>query len=72
MIPTIVLLVAWASHVTLSDAVTAAVWSSVATLIGFELLATLRAPATIQERAFELGVGVTIGLGIVLLKIVLH
>ena len=71
-IPIIVLLAAWASRVTLADAVTAAVWSSVATLICFELLAALRAPATLQERALELGVGVTIGLGVVLLKIVLH
>jgi hypothetical protein len=72
MIPVTVLLIAWAIRVTLADAVTAAVWSSVVTLICFELLAALRAPATLPERALELGVGVTIGLGIVLLKVVLH
>ena len=44
-------------------------WSSVATLICFELLATLRAPATLPERALELSVCVTMGLGIVPLKI---
>ena len=40
-----------------------------ATLICFELLAALRAPATLPERALELSVSVTIGLGIVPLKI---
>jgi hypothetical protein len=55
-----------------ADAVAAAVWSSVATLICFELLAALHVPGTLPERALELGVGATIGLGVVLLKIVLH
>jgi hypothetical protein len=71
-IPVLVLLIAWASGARLEDAVSAAVWSSVATLLCLELIAALRAPATLRERAFELGVGATIGLGIVLLKVVLH
>jgi hypothetical protein len=71
-IPVIVLLIAWASGASQAHAVTAALWSSVATLISFELLAAGRAPATLPERGLELGVGVTIGLGIMLLKIVLH
>jgi hypothetical protein len=68
----LVLLIAWASGVTRASAVTAALWSSVASLICFELLAAQRAPATLAERALELAVGVAIGLGILALKIVLH
>ena len=71
-IPVLVLLIAWASGVTQASAVTAALWSSVASLIFFELLAAQRAPATLAERALELAVGVAIGLGILALKIVLH
>lgn len=71
-VPLIVLIVSAATGVNLADAVTAAVWSTVATLVSYELLAALRTPGTLAERALELVVGVTIGLGIVLLKVVLH
>ncbi len=71
-IPVLVLLIAWASGVTQASAVTAALWSSVSSLICFELLAAQRAPATHAERVLELAIGVAIGLGILALKIVLH
>jgi hypothetical protein len=71
-VPLLVLVIAWLSGATVASAVTAALWGSVASLIGLELAAAQRAPATIPERALELGVGVTLGLGIVALKVVLH
>jgi hypothetical protein len=71
-VPVLVLLLAWAGGASQTDGVTAALWSSVAALIVLELLAALRAPATLSERALELMIGVAIGLGIFVLKIVLH
>ena len=71
-IPVLVLLIAWATGVAQASAVTAALWSSVASLICFELLAAGRAPATLGERVLELAVGLAIGLGILALKVVLH
>jgi hypothetical protein len=71
-IPLLVLLICWVSGVRQASGVDAALWSAVASLIGFELLAALRAPGTLAERALELAVGATIGLGVFLLKVVLH
>jgi TM2 domain-containing membrane protein YozV len=71
-IPVLVLLIAWASGAAQASAVNAALWSSVASLICFELVAANRAPATLPERALEVGVGLAIGMGILALKIVLH
>ncbi len=41
-------------------------------LVGFELLAGLRANAAPRELALELGVGVAMGVAILALKIILH
>jgi hypothetical protein len=71
-IPILVLVIGWATGASQSSAVNAALWSAVASLIVFELVAAQRAPATLPERVLELCVGVTIGLGILVLKIVLH
>jgi hypothetical protein len=71
-IPLLVLVIAWLGGVGVESAVTAALWGSVASLICLELVAAQRNPATLPERALELGVGVTLGLGIVALKVVLH
>ena len=71
-IPLLVLAIAWASRASQADAVNVALWSSVASLICFELVAAYRAPATLAERVLEVSVGAAIGLGVVLLKIVLH
>lgn len=71
-LPVLVLLICWASGAREPSAVDAALWSSVATLVGLELLAAQRTPGTLSERALELTVGATIGLGIFVLKVVLH
>ncbi len=71
-IPLLALLLAWASGASREAAVNVALWSTVAGLIAFELLAGVRSRATRRELAFEVGVGVTIGAGILALKILLH
>jgi hypothetical protein len=71
-IPVLVLVVGWATDSSQKSAVNAAMWSAVASLIALELVAAQRAPATLRERVLELCVGLTIGLGILVLKTVLH
>ena len=71
-IPACVLLIGWATGASQSTAVNAAMWSAVASLIVLELVAAQRAPARLSERVLELCVGVTLGLGIFVLKIILH
>jgi hypothetical protein len=71
-IPLLALLIAWAAGVSLQTAVTAAVWSAVASLIAFELIASLRSRASAGELVLEVGVGVAMGVAILALKIVLH
>jgi len=71
-LPLLVLALGWASGLALATAVTAALWSAIASLIAFELLAGIRSQATPGELALDVGVGVAMGLTILLLKIVLH
>ncbi len=66
------LLLCWAFGVALASGVEAALWTTVASLIAFELLAGIRARATPRELALEAGIGVTMGLAIIALKVLLH
>jgi len=71
-LPLLVLVLAWAAGADQPTAGTAALWSTVAALIALELIAGLRARATPAELVLDVGVGATIGLGIIALKIVLQ
>jgi hypothetical protein len=71
-LPLLALALTWALGVALATGVEVALWSSVASLIGFELLAGIRAQATPGELLLDAGVGMTMGLAILALKIVLH
>jgi hypothetical protein len=71
-IPLLALVVCWAVGVTQQTGVTAAVWSAAGTLILFELSAGVRSHAAPGELAIEVGVGATMGLAILALKVVLH
>lgn len=53
-------------------AVSAAVWSAVASIAAFEAVAALRSRASRGELVVEIAIGMTMGLGILALKIVLH
>lgn len=72
VLPLLVLLVCWTFGVTLATGVEAALWTTVGSLIAFELIAGLRAKSTPRELVFEVGVGITMGLAIIALKVVLH
>ncbi len=71
-LPLLALLVAWAVGAPQTTAVTAGVWAVVASLIAFELAAGVRAKAKPIELAFDVSVGTTLGLGILVLRVLLH
>jgi hypothetical protein len=71
-IPLAVIPIAWVTGASQASAVSAALWSVVASLVVFEIAAGMRSHLTRGELVFEAGVGVTLGIGILALRIVLH
>jgi hypothetical protein len=71
-VPLLALLVAWAVGASQQTAVTAAVWTTVASLIAFELAAGVRSRARPVEFALEVLIGTTMGLAILALRALLH
>jgi hypothetical protein len=70
-IPLAALVIAWAAGAAQETAVTAALWCAVATVVAFELVAGIRSRGRPAELAFEVGVGLVMGLGILALKVLL-
>jgi len=66
------LLLAALAGATEETAVSVAVWSSVACLFGFELIAGLRSRSKPGELALEVVVSLTMGVAILALKVILH
>jgi hypothetical protein len=71
-VPLLALLICWAIGATQATAITAALWTSIASLVVFEILAGLRARVKPAELVLEGCVGATMGLAIFALKIILH
>jgi hypothetical protein len=71
-IPLLAILIAWAGGAAQQTAVTAALWSAIASLVVYELIAGIRSRAAPGELALEVCVGLAMGMGILVLKIVLH
>jgi hypothetical protein len=71
-VPLGVIVVAWIGGAAQGDAVTAALWSSVACLFGFELLAGARAGASAPELLVEGCVGLLLALAVLGLRVLLH
>lgn len=72
MVPLAVLIVGWIAGAQQQTAVTAALWSAVASLVLFEVVAGLRARASARELVLEGCAGAAMGVAIIALKIVLH
>lgn len=72
MAPLLALLLAWAFGASQATAVTAGVWTAVASLIAFELAAGLRSHAERFELVLEVLAGATMGLAILVLRAILH
>jgi hypothetical protein len=71
-IPLVALAIAWVLGASQQDAVTAALWSAIASLVALELLAGARSHATRGELAVDIAVGLAMGTAILMLKIILH
>ena len=71
-LPLLALVLAWVAGAPLVTGVSIALWSTIASLIAFELFAGIRAHAAPGELAFEVCVGAAMGVAILLLKIILH
>jgi hypothetical protein len=71
-IPLLVLALAWAVGARLEHGVSAAVWSSVASLVALELTAGIGARASRAELVLDVAVGAAMGLGVLALKALLH
>jgi hypothetical protein len=70
--PLLALLLGWAAGASQATAVTAALWTCAASLVAFELLAGLRARAHRADLVLELCVGAAMGVGVILLRVILH
>jgi hypothetical protein len=70
--PVLAVVVAWIAGAEQSTAVTAGVWAAVASLIVFELAAGLRSKASAPEMVLQVTAGVTLGIGILALRALLH
>jgi hypothetical protein len=71
-IPLLALILSWALGASQETGVTAALWSAVVSLVVFEVVAGVRSRASAGEFALEVGVGLTMGLAILALKVLLH
>lgn len=71
-LPLVPLLALWAFGTSQETAVEVALWTAVACLLGFEILAGVRGHAKAPELALQAGVGLTIGLAITALRVILH
>jgi hypothetical protein len=70
--PLLAVLIAWASGAALATAVSAAVWTSAGMIVVLELISGVRAGETGRELAAQIGLGALLGLGVIVLKLVLH
>jgi hypothetical protein len=71
-VPVLPLLIWWIAGGTLSDAVTAAVWTSAGMVVVYEVVAGLRAELSGKEMAAQIAIGATLGVLVIALKLVLH
>lgn len=71
-IPVIPLLIWWVAGGSLADADTAAIWTAAGMVVVYEAIAGLRAELSAKEMAVQLALGATLGVLIILLKLVLH
>jgi hypothetical protein len=70
--PVLALLVGWAVGAEQETAVTAALWICAGSLVALELLAGLRTRARPAELVLQLCVGAAMGVGVVILRVILH
>jgi hypothetical protein len=71
-VPLVAVLLAWATGGSQETALAAGLWTAVASLVVFELVAGLGSRSGPAEIVLEVAVGATMGLGVLALKAILH
>jgi hypothetical protein len=71
-LPVVVLLVLWATPVTLDTAVTAALWTSAVLLALIESVAAFRSHLSASETVAQVLMGSLLGAGVLLVRVLLH
>jgi len=71
-VPLLVLLVFWVAGVTLSAAVSAAIWTAAAMIVATEVVIGVRAELEGRELIVQTGFGVVLGLLVIALRVLLH
>ncbi|HEX5308669.1 MAG TPA: hypothetical protein VFW38_06260 [Solirubrobacteraceae bacterium] len=70
--PVAAVLIAWVIGAPQTTAVTAGVWTAVASLVLFEVVAGLRSKAKPPELALQVSAGLALGIGVLALRALLH
>lgn len=70
--PILALLIAWAAGGSLATAVLVAIWTSVASIVAFELVAGIRAQMRRTELVVQICAGAVMGLSVIALRALLH
>jgi hypothetical protein len=71
-IPLLALLICWVAGVHLTDAVTAAIWTSAAMIVIVEVVAGVRAELVAGAMVAQTAIGAFFGLLVIALKLILH
>lgn len=71
-IPVMALVLCWALGASQPTGLYIALWTCVGALVAFEFLAAVRSRATVGEFVLQLAIGVTMGLLVLVLRVVLH
>lgn len=70
--PLLAVLLSWAAGATLSTAVTVAIWTAAAMTLAIEVVAGLRSERSGLELVAQITIGLTLGLLVIGIKLVLH
>ncbi len=71
-LPILALLIAWAAGASLATGVLAAIWTSAASIVAFELVAGIRAQMRRTELLLQVCAGAVMGLAVIALRALLH
>jgi membrane protein YqaA with SNARE-associated domain len=71
-VPVLPLLIWWIAGGTLTDAVTAAIWTAAGMIVVYEIVAGVRAELSGKEMLAQIAIGAMLGVLVIALKLVLH
>ena len=72
LVPLVVLVISWAGEASLTNAVTIAIWASVALIVVIEVAIGVRSQLTGREMVVQSAFGIMLGLLVVALRVLLH